>query len=125
VRTIVEESEARAILEVGTSYGYSTVWLAEAARATGGIVTSLELQQRKIDYARAAYDRLGVLHVQAHRSQRTTRSCGNRPNQNDGKTIYRLTMKDVPVYDHWVSGTVVWQVHAQQLVKSTRCSSVR
>jgi len=52
VSTLIQESRAKSILEVGTSYGYSTLWLAEAARATGGSVTTLELQQNKIDYAR-------------------------------------------------------------------------
>jgi predicted O-methyltransferase YrrM len=40
-------ANAQSILELGTSYGYSTIWLADAARATGGQVVSLELSQRK------------------------------------------------------------------------------
>ena len=43
---------ARRILEVGTSGGYSTVWLATAARETGGHVTTLELDRAKIARAR-------------------------------------------------------------------------
>jgi predicted O-methyltransferase YrrM len=50
---IVKEGGARRILEVGASYGYSTLWLADAARATGGKVISLELRPAKIEYARA------------------------------------------------------------------------
>ncbi len=34
---------ARRLLEIGTSNGYSTLWLADAAEATGGTVVSLEL----------------------------------------------------------------------------------
>ena len=49
---IIKESKARRILEVGSSYGYSTVWLAEAARAVGGRVVSLELRAAKTEYAR-------------------------------------------------------------------------
>ena len=49
---IIKEGEARRILEVGSSYGYSTIWLAEAARATGGKVISLELRAAKVEYAR-------------------------------------------------------------------------
>jgi len=60
VNTLIKESAARSILEVGTSYGYSTIWLAEAARATGGIVTTLELHPRKIDYARAQLTKAGL-----------------------------------------------------------------
>ncbi|MEO6341229.1 MAG: class I SAM-dependent methyltransferase [Caulobacteraceae bacterium] len=51
---------AKAILELGTSYGYSTLWLADAARATGGKVISLELEAYKVDAARAALQRAGL-----------------------------------------------------------------
>jgi predicted O-methyltransferase YrrM len=53
--------QARCILELGTAYGHSTVWLAEAARANGGRVVSLELAQNKVDYARDALKRAGGL----------------------------------------------------------------
>jgi predicted O-methyltransferase YrrM len=42
---------ARRILEVGTSGGYSTLWLADAARETGGSVTTLEIDPAKVDRA--------------------------------------------------------------------------
>src|SRR5271166_359582 len=38
---LIKSAKARTILELGTSYGYSTVWLAEAARHTDGRVVSL------------------------------------------------------------------------------------
>ena len=50
---VVKEGQARRILEVGASYGYSTIWLAEAARAIRGRVISLELRPAKTEYARA------------------------------------------------------------------------
>ena len=53
-------ANAKSILELGTSYGYSTIWLADAARATGGKVVSLELSQRKVDHARAQLARAGL-----------------------------------------------------------------
>lgn len=37
------------VLEVGASRGYSTIWLAAAARLAGGRVMSLEREQAKID----------------------------------------------------------------------------
>ena len=52
--------QARRILELGTSYGYSTVWLGAAARATGGKVLSLELKEFKIEAARQALTRAGL-----------------------------------------------------------------
>jgi len=52
--------KSKRILELGTSYGYSTVWLAAAARATGGKVLSLELREFKIEHARQALTRAGL-----------------------------------------------------------------
>lgn len=53
-------AKARTILELGTSYGYSTIWLADAARATGGVVHSFELSPLKVDYAREQLERAGL-----------------------------------------------------------------
>jgi predicted O-methyltransferase YrrM len=53
-------AQSRRILELGSSYGYSTVWLAAAARASGGKVLSLELKDFKIEHARHALTRAGL-----------------------------------------------------------------
>jgi predicted O-methyltransferase YrrM len=53
-------AQSRRILELGSSYGYSTVWLAAAARATGGKVQSCELKDFKIDHARQALTKAGL-----------------------------------------------------------------
>jgi predicted O-methyltransferase YrrM len=52
--------QGKRILELGSSYGYSTVWLAAAARTTGGKVQSLELKDYKIEAARQALTRAGL-----------------------------------------------------------------
>jgi predicted O-methyltransferase YrrM len=57
---LAREAKSRIILEIGTSYGYSTVWLAEAARATGGKVITLELHAYKQDYARDQLSKAGL-----------------------------------------------------------------
>ncbi|HUA34102.1 MAG TPA: class I SAM-dependent methyltransferase [Candidatus Binataceae bacterium] len=57
---LIKEAKARTILEVGTSHGYSTVWLAEAARATGGKVITLDVHAGKQDYARNALTKAGL-----------------------------------------------------------------
>jgi predicted O-methyltransferase YrrM len=57
---LAKEAGARRILEVGSSFGYSTVWLAEAARAVGGRVVSLELRVAKTEYATAQLARAGL-----------------------------------------------------------------
>ena len=48
---LVRSLKAPSILELGTSYGYSGIWLAEAARASGGRVVTMELQDYKSAYA--------------------------------------------------------------------------
>ena len=53
-------AQSRRILELGSSYGYSTVWLAAAARTTGGKVWSLENKEFKIESARQALTRAGL-----------------------------------------------------------------
>jgi predicted O-methyltransferase YrrM len=58
---LIREAGARTILELGTAYGYSTLWLAEAARVNGGRVISVELSQEKIDCAGEALGKAGLL----------------------------------------------------------------
>jgi len=57
---LIKEGKLRTILEIGTSFGYSTLWLAEAARATGGKVITLEFQEEKQKYAREQMSRAGL-----------------------------------------------------------------
>ncbi len=51
---------AQAILEIGTSVGFSTIYLALAASETGGHVTTLELLPAKFEAARAHLARGGL-----------------------------------------------------------------
>jgi predicted O-methyltransferase YrrM len=48
------------VLEIGTSNGYSTLWLANAARAIGGAVTTIELSDYKVALASKNFDRSGL-----------------------------------------------------------------
>ncbi|MGY8872490.1 MAG: O-methyltransferase [Pseudomonadales bacterium] len=56
---LVKASNAETILEVGTSNGYSTLWLAAAIPDSGKVIT-LEIQQHKIDQAKINFDRSGL-----------------------------------------------------------------
>jgi predicted O-methyltransferase YrrM len=49
---LVRAKQARAVLEIGTSNGYSTIWLADAAEATGGRVVTLEIEPARTALAR-------------------------------------------------------------------------
>ena len=57
---LIRSSRATRLLEVGTSNAYSTIWLADAARDTGGHVTTLELDPGKVALARTNLARAGV-----------------------------------------------------------------
>jgi predicted O-methyltransferase YrrM len=62
---LAKGARATHILELGTSYGYSTVWLAEAAKANGGKVTTCELSNDKQAYARTSLTAAGLIeHVE-------------------------------------------------------------
>ena len=57
---MVRAARATRILEVGTSNAYSTIWLADAARETGGRVITLELDSAKAALARENLTRAGL-----------------------------------------------------------------
>ena len=57
---LVRATVARRVLEIGTSNGYSTLWLASAARAIGGAVVTIELSEYKAALAAANFARSGL-----------------------------------------------------------------
>jgi predicted O-methyltransferase YrrM len=57
---LIRATLARRALEIGTSNGYSTLWLAEAARAIGGAVTTVEFSEYKVGLASANFARSGL-----------------------------------------------------------------
>jgi predicted O-methyltransferase YrrM len=57
---LVRATAARCVLEIGTSNGYSTLWLASAVRATGGAVTTVELSDYKVGLAQQNFSRSGL-----------------------------------------------------------------
>lgn len=57
---LVRSAKAASILELGTSFGHSTVYLAHAAQATGGHVTTCDLDAGKQDFAREMLGRAGL-----------------------------------------------------------------
>ncbi len=60
INIIARSFDAPHILEIGTSYGYSGIWLGHAARESGGRLTTLELQDYKSAYARDKAEQAGL-----------------------------------------------------------------
>jgi predicted O-methyltransferase YrrM len=51
---------ARRVLEIGTSNGYSTIWLGDAAEAVGGSVVSIEIEPERTAQALDNLTQAGV-----------------------------------------------------------------
>ncbi len=58
--SVVAPQASVSVLEIGGSRGYSTIWLAAAARILGGTVTSLEMDPVKCDAWRANIAEAGL-----------------------------------------------------------------
>lgn len=63
LRLLVLATNAKAILEIGSSNGVSTLWLASAAAETGGRVTGTELIAERAAEANANLAEAGLGHV--------------------------------------------------------------
>ena len=63
LHTLVLATYPASIVEVGTSGGYSTIWLATAAREVGATVTTLEIDPVKVQTAAASLGDAGLSEV--------------------------------------------------------------
>jgi predicted O-methyltransferase YrrM len=61
VYILARSSGAKRVLEIGTSNGYSTIWLASAVAPHGGHVTSIDLSAEKQAMARENLQRAALL----------------------------------------------------------------
>ena len=52
IAMLIRIQRSKNILEIGTSTGYSTLWLADAAQVTGGKITTLEIDAERSKMAR-------------------------------------------------------------------------
>ncbi|MCH8003044.1 MAG: O-methyltransferase [Nanoarchaeota archaeon] len=53
-------SKAKNILEIGTSNGYSTIWLSEAIKQNNGKITTMEISDFKIKIAKENFKRANL-----------------------------------------------------------------
>ena len=51
IHVLLQAIVARQVLEIGTSNGYSTIWITDALESTGGWLTSLEAEPEKVRMA--------------------------------------------------------------------------
>ena len=60
LRVLTESIGAKHVVEIGTSNGYSGIWLCLALRTTGGKLTTYEIDARRAELARQNFKRAGV-----------------------------------------------------------------
>jgi len=56
-------ADAKHVVEIGTSIGYTTIWFCLALRATGGKLTTHEIDPYRISLARENFKNAGVSHL--------------------------------------------------------------
>ncbi len=60
LRLLTEAVGAKTVVEIGTSNGYSAIWLCLALRTTGGKLITYEIDSRRASLARENFQRAGV-----------------------------------------------------------------
>ena len=60
---MLQSMGAKNVLEIGTSTGFSTIWMAEAVSARGGSVITVEMDTKKIERARQSLSDAGIVEV--------------------------------------------------------------
>jgi predicted O-methyltransferase YrrM len=63
LHTLVLANRPRSIVEIGASGGYSTIWLATAARCIDAAVVTLDIDPDKVSLARANLEEAGLADV--------------------------------------------------------------
>ena len=53
--TLIKAEGAKNVLEIGTSNGYSGIWLAKAVKENGGHLTTIEFYDKRLDVAKANF----------------------------------------------------------------------
>jgi predicted O-methyltransferase YrrM len=76
---LVRAVRARRVLEIGTSNGYSTLWLGDAVASTGGHVLTVELDPRRTELARTNLERAGLGEIVQCRTAGAAQALAEQP----------------------------------------------
>ncbi len=57
---MIQATRSKRVLEIGTSNGYSTLWMADALGSLGGIITTVEVSSQKARMARNNFNESGL-----------------------------------------------------------------
>jgi len=100
---LIRATGARRILELGTSNGYSTIWLADGAEATGGRVLSVDLDGARTELARA---NLATAGLSGCVELRTEDAGGTLANSGDGAWELVFLYAERPAYPDYLADLV-------------------
>ena len=60
---LIVDSKSKSIVEVGTSNGYSGIWIGKALKKTGGKLTTIEFYDKRLDIAKENFEKCGVADI--------------------------------------------------------------
>jgi predicted O-methyltransferase YrrM len=100
---LIRATGARRVLELGTSSGYSTLWLADAVEATGGQVLSVDLDAARIELARANLSAAGLSELVELRCQDAADALGGT---EDGAWEFVFLDAERPAYPGYLRDLV-------------------
>jgi predicted O-methyltransferase YrrM len=100
---LIRATNARHILELGTSNGYSTIWLADAAEMTGGGVVSVDTDPSRTALARQNLERAGLGSRVELRTEDAATALANAP---DGELEFLFLDAERPAYRDYVGDLV-------------------
>jgi predicted O-methyltransferase YrrM len=92
---LIRGCAAKRILELGTSNGYSTLWLADAAQATGGGVVTVDTDAGRTSLAR---DNIAAAHLDATVELRTEDAAVTLQRSADGDWDFIFLDAERPFY---------------------------
>jgi caffeoyl-CoA O-methyltransferase len=80
LRLLTEAADAKSVVEIGTSTGYSGLWFCIALQSTGGRLTTFEIDRERAELARGQFRKAGVEQlvtvVEGDAHQKITRLAG-------------------------------------------------
>jgi predicted O-methyltransferase YrrM len=100
---LIRATGARSILELGTSNGYSTIWLADAAEASGGLVVSVDVDGTRTELARANLREAGL---ESRVELRTEDAAGTLAESGNGTWEFMFLDAERPAYASYVPDLV-------------------
>jgi predicted O-methyltransferase YrrM len=100
---LIRAAGARRILELGTSNGYSTIWLADAAESTGGSVVTVDADRSRTSLAR---ENVRVAGLGALVELRTEDAAETLARSGDGEWEFVFLDSERPAYPSYVRDLV-------------------